>query len=311
MSKNAFVPLLVILVVILFLTINKLCLADEVLLGQQAEQADNLRQALTHYVKALKADENNQQLREKIIKLAQKIQPPPKIPEDVVVYEGRAEAAFQYAKAKDDYLDAVKEYKNALQIAPWVSSYYFNIGLAFEKAGKTDEAIRNLKLYLIAEPNASDEREVRKKIAGLEYAKEKQTRIELSKPKEIAREGRFIAYDNGTVQDTLTGLMWPSKDNGHDINWQNAKRYCENYNGGGYNDWRMPTQDELAELYEAGIRYGNQFRKGHIINLTACCPWASEKRSKPATFGFDGGGRFWSDQPYPGTSRALPVRSTK
>jgi hypothetical protein len=45
--------------------------------------------------------------------------------------------------------------------------------------------------------------------------------------------------------------MWAAKDNGSDINWENAKSHCENYRGGGYKDWRMPTQDELAGLYDA------------------------------------------------------------
>jgi uncharacterized caspase-like protein len=65
----------------------------------------------------------------------------------------------------------------------------------------------------------------------------------LSTANEIRRDGRFIAYDNGTVMDTLTNLMWAAKDNGSDINWTDAKSYCENYRGGGYADWRMPTLD--------------------------------------------------------------------
>lgn len=39
------------------------------------------------------------------------------------------------------------------------------------------------------------------------------------------RDDRFIAYDNGTVLDTSTNLMWASMDNGIDINWDNAKSY--------------------------------------------------------------------------------------
>jgi len=31
---------------------------------------------------------------------------------------------------------------------------------------------------------------------------------------ETVRDGRFIAYDNGTVLDTSTNLMWAAKDNG-------------------------------------------------------------------------------------------------
>ena len=69
---------------------------------------------------------------------------------------------------------------------------------------------------------------------------------------EIARDGRFIAYDNGTVLDTRANMMWASKDNESNINWANARSYCENYRGGGYSDWRMPTQDELAGLYNTG-----------------------------------------------------------
>src|SRR4030042_2035306 len=68
--------------------------------------------------------------------------------------------------------------------------------------------------------------------------------------KESANGNRFIAYDNGTVLDRQTGLMWAAKDNGSDIDWSNAKRYCENYRGGDYTDWRLPTQDELAGVYE-------------------------------------------------------------
>ena len=60
---------------------------------------------------------------------------------------------------------------------------------------------------------------------------------------EKARDGRFIAYENETVLDTKTKLMWAAKDNGSPLNWGDAKSYCENYRGGGYTNWRMPTQD--------------------------------------------------------------------
>jgi len=80
--------------------------------------------------------------------------------------------------------------------------------------------------------------------------------------KEIGKDGRFIAYDDGTVLDTRTNLMWADKDNSSDINWQGAKSYCENYRGGGYSDWRMPTQDELAGLYDEGKTSKNKLTGG-------------------------------------------------
>ena len=39
----------------------------------------------------------------------------------------------------------------------------------------------------------------------------------------IKRDRRFIAYDDGTVQDTKTNLMWAANDNGSNINWNNDR----------------------------------------------------------------------------------------
>lgn len=135
--------------------------------------------------------------------------------------------------------------------------------------------------------------------------------------KEIGRDGRFVAYANGTVKDTKTGLVWAAKDNGEDINWKDAKRYCENYRGGGYTDWRMPTQDELARLYDKSESYQATQRTYNVhltklIELSACCPWASETRgSDAAHFAFNTGYRLWGAQSGSHNGRVLPVRSGK
>jgi len=136
---------------------------------------------------------------------------------------------------------------------------------------------------------------------------------------EIGTDGRFIAYDNGTVLDTRTNLIWAAKDNGSDINWQSAKSYCENYRGGGYSDWRLPTQGELAGLYDASkSRQGacDRSYKIHVatelIDTTCFAPWASETSdSYAAYFRFLDGEKVWSPKSYDSNSRALPVRSVK
>ena len=137
---------------------------------------------------------------------------------------------------------------------------------------------------------------------------------------EKARDDRFIAYDNGTVLDTKTNLMWTAKDNGRDIEWQDAKFYCENYHGGGYKDWRMPTLDELEGVYDGrkarpavctdrnGIHIATE-----LIDVTCLCLWAAETNSstdEAAIFDFGPGIRsaFNSQQVL---CRALPVRSGK
>jgi Protein of unknown function (DUF1566) len=134
-----------------------------------------------------------------------------------------------------------------------------------------------------------------------------------------ARDDRFIAYDNGTVLDTKTNLMWAVRDNGSIVNWAEAKYYCENYRGGDYKDWRMPTQDELAGLYDETKTYKSDCGDGKDVHLTGLIHlrcgwvWASETRGNQAAyFLFYDGTRNWSPQSDVSYKlRALPVRSGK
>jgi hypothetical protein len=137
-----------------------------------------------------------------------------------------------------------------------------------------------------------------------------------------SKVGRFVANDNGTVLDTKTRLMWASKDNGSNINWENAKSYCENYRGGGHADWRMPTHDELAGLYDAAesrpaacvASYSIQIAT-KLIDITCFASWASETQTgndkQAALFFFNKGNWAWMYKSSNGGTRALPVRSGK
>jgi len=136
---------------------------------------------------------------------------------------------------------------------------------------------------------------------------------------QTAEEERFIIKNNEMILDTQTNLMWASKDNGSDINWENAKSHCENYRGGGFKDWRMPTQDELASLYNgSNTRPAPCYRSFDIhvatelIDITCFAPWASETRDADAAhFNFVLGTKFWYLQTHTYGTRALPVRSAK
>jgi hypothetical protein len=127
----------------------------------------------------------------------------------------------------------------------------------------------------------------------------------------INTDGRFIAYSDGTVLDKQTNLMWAAKDEWRDATREDAKRQCETYRGGGYSDWRMPTLNELARLYDASVYRHNSNHMTSLISLSCSNIWASETRgSKGAVFSFDNGGRFWEPQINWGNS-ILPVRSNK
>jgi hypothetical protein len=154
-----------------------------------------------------------------------------------------------------------------------------------------------------------------RKLLGEEMVSPPPSPPSTSTARQTGRDGRFIAYDDGTVLDTKTNLMWAAKDNGSDINWANAKSYCRNYRGGGYTDWRMPTQDELAGLYDSAKIYrspcGFDVHLTELIRLSCTWAWASETRgSGAAGFIFNNGARSWDPQSSK-ANRVLPVRSAK
>ncbi len=207
-------------------------------------------------------------------------------------------------------------------------TYYLTLQLIDVQTGKIEFSVDDICKCEVDELLGSTKR-LSKKLLG-EKVEERVATVATPKQQELqpatgetARDGRFIAYSNGTVLDTWSNLMWAAKDNGSNINWANAKSYCENYRGGGYTDWRMPTQDELAGLYDTAKTYKSDFGYNvhltELIHITRCCPWASETRgsnaahfgSDAAYFNFGSGKRYWTRQSGGNISRALPVRSGK
>jgi hypothetical protein len=56
-----------------------------------------------------------------------------------------------------------------------------------------------------------------------------------------------------TWKDPATGLVWTKKDSGATVSWNDAAAYCQNLRLVGYNDWRLPTMDELQGIYDATV----------------------------------------------------------
>jgi hypothetical protein len=124
-------------------------------------------------VKSLQETPDDNDLREKIIKLALTLKPKPKMPEDLDEIVGQGTQIMKDAKGLADYQDAVKAFQNATTLAPWVADGYFNLSVAQEKAGKPLDAVASLKLYLLASPDAKDASDVRQKIGALKYVADK------------------------------------------------------------------------------------------------------------------------------------------
>lgn len=112
----------------------------------------------------------------------------------------------------------------------------------------------------------------------------------------------------GMVHDPKTDLIWTDSDNGGMIDWNDAKKYCEELELGGWDDWRLPTYDELEAMYDESLDREYKIRRG--IELSECCVWSSEQPfSYSATmFNFYSGGSEWRDRDEYELQRTLCVR---
>ncbi len=67
---------------------------------------------------------------------------------------------------------------------------------------------------------------------------------------------RVAAQDNQTKRiwvDPSTGLMWTRKDNGKDISWRAAMKYCQGLRLNGHSDWRLANLAELQGIYDKTV----------------------------------------------------------
>jgi hypothetical protein len=57
----------------------------------------------------------------------------------------------------------------------------------------------------------------------------------------------YVIHPDGTVTDSVTGLMWMSADGG-EMTFENARVYADTLTFAGYSDWRLPTGVELFSI---------------------------------------------------------------
>jgi len=88
-------------------------------------------------------------------------------------------------------------------------------------------------------------------------------------------------------EDSETGLIWAVEDNGSDVNWSQAKTYCDNLTLGGHTDWRMPTLDELEGLYDRNL--SKVYKAKGPINLKAGSVWSGTRNNSGDAWSFNFG----------------------
>lgn len=148
-------------------------------------------------------------LREKIIKHVREMKPQPAVPA-----EGRRPfikgATFMKSAASvSDYDLAVQAFKEALLIAPWWPDALYNLAVAQEKAERYDDAIANLKLYLLTKPKDAQEAEDR--MYALEAQKEKAAKDAAKAQQQAAQQEEAKKQDelgqrlSGAWMNRITG----------------------------------------------------------------------------------------------------------
>jgi tetratricopeptide (TPR) repeat protein len=132
--------------------------------GQAAEQAGQFQQAFLSYLSAYQSlpspapQEDDRRLRERIIRVVQKLGTIPIVPQ----------AAQDHARKGDQLIEAeailggtpgassrnaAAAYTEALRIAPWWAEATWKLASVLQKLQRVDEALANLNLYKLADPN--------------------------------------------------------------------------------------------------------------------------------------------------------------
>ncbi len=68
--------------------------------------------------------------------------------------------------------------------------------------------------------------------------------------------GSAMAFEDngdGTVSDLNTGLDWQQVPTSDDFTWQEGVEYADGLELGGFDDWRLPTTDELYSISNFGL----------------------------------------------------------
>ena len=120
---------------------------------------------------------------------------------------------------------------------------------------------------------------------------------------------RFVEMGPHVVHDTETNLYWMKKDSWQDkgkfFNWHESQDHAGRKNIrkiGGFEDWRIPTNDEAATLYNES--WTNSAKGGDTVHIDTVFPegsfkveWAvSDTATRRPRFDYTQGKVIWADE---------------
>ncbi len=139
----------------------------------------------------------------------------------------------------------------------------------------------------------------------------------------VQAQDRFTDNGDGTVTDHKLNLMWSKTDNNGNIDWKQAVRWVKytfpDTLEKKYDNWRLPTLEELKSLYVKDAEYdgyesdcGQRVKIVPDIRISCGWLWTSKVESITATvFNFQRGIYYTDRMVHSRAHRALPVRDLK
>ena len=124
------------------------------------------------YLKDLQNYPNDNDRREKVIKLSTNLPTLPAIPEEARQLFLQASTLMKQSSSPKELAEPIELLNKALVIAPWWGDAYYNLSRALELRGWYDEAVRQLNYYLELKPSEANATEARAHIAVILSEKE-------------------------------------------------------------------------------------------------------------------------------------------
>ena len=197
----------------------------------------------------------------------------------------RAENAQQIAKDRETASKDLETANDAASVLYLLCSIFILVN--FISAGKNLSSCEELEAKAKAKADVIPNVDSEKLLLKLNMTK--------SNSGKLANGGIIVyAHTNG-----LHGLVCSISDLGIG-DWNSAKQLCDNYNEGGFSDWRLPTKNELNFIY---LLLHRRKIGGFANNLY----WSSTEEDDNYAFrqNFNNGNTFYFSKGYDSNVRAV------
>jgi len=174
-----------------------------------AVHADSSGESFLQMLEQLRSHPEDKTLRERIVKAAREQTPAPVLPEEARRFFIRGNTALEDAQGQEGYLRAIRNYDEALKIAPWWGDAYRNLAKARDLAKDYSGAIDALGLYLLSGPAQADARQAQDRIYALEEKQEEKQERALERRDAKAEKSVDAKQENLAKENTREDVKKP------------------------------------------------------------------------------------------------------